>query len=441
MSASLFDSPLHTELFPTGPAARLFTDSAALRAMLLVEAALARGQGDLGLIPETSAAAIERAAHEVQIDPAALAQATGENGVPVPAFVAAFRAEMKAPEHAQYVHWGATSQDIMDTGLMLRMRQWIALAEADLKVLLKRLADNAEAHAETVMAARTYGQVATPTTWGALLAQWGNPLLNAAQALASLRAATLWVSLSGAAGTSAVWGETAPALRAAFATKLGLHDPERSWHTDRGPVLRLGAWMTEVTSALGALGSSITGLAASGIEEASLAGGGVSSTMPQKQNPVTASSLSALALHASGLNSSLVAAASHQHQRDGAAWFAEWMVLPQLALGTAASLKLAIRLVEQLKPNATAMAQNIEAGYGVIHAEALAFALSRTIPRSDARAEVEALCAKARQNKTPLRDLVAAKYPDLMSEVFDDTARVGGAPQAARDFAQRVRML
>ena len=119
MAASVFDSPLFSRLFPAGEVGKLFTDSAELRAMLLVEGALAKAQGALGVIPETAAAYIHRAAMEVQIDQAGLAEPTGQNGVSVPGLVAAFRAAMQAPEHAQYVHWGATSQDIIDTGLML----------------------------------------------------------------------------------------------------------------------------------------------------------------------------------------------------------------------------------------------------------------------------------------------------------------------------------
>ena len=123
MAASVFDSALYAKLFATGETGRLFSDSAAIRAMLLVEGALAKVQGALGVIPELSAAAIHRASMEIQIDPGALADATGINGVSVPGLVAAFRAEMNAPEHAAYVHWGATSQDIIDTALMQGRRR------------------------------------------------------------------------------------------------------------------------------------------------------------------------------------------------------------------------------------------------------------------------------------------------------------------------------
>ncbi len=346
MAASVFDSPLYAQLFPTGEAGRLFSDSAAVRAMLLVEGALAKVQGRLGVIPEVSAAAIHRASLEVLIDPGALAAATGQNGVSVPGLVAAFRTEMQAPEHAQYIHWGATSQDIIDTGLMLRLRQALALAEDDLRAILTRLGDQAERHAATPCPARTYGQRATPTSWGAVLASWGMPLADALDALPAVRDASLWVSLSGAAGTSAALGPRAQETRAGLAEALGLRDPGRSWHVDRGPVLRIADWMGQVVATLSGMGHTLVGLSMSGIDEVTMGRAGASSTMPQKQNPVGASALIALGHHMAGLRASLQSAAAHQHQRDGAAWFTEWMVIPQICLGTASALAQARDLTE-----------------------------------------------------------------------------------------------
>ena len=155
MAGSVFDSGLYGKLFGAGEAGRLFTDSAEVRAMLLVEGTLAKVQGRMGLIPEISAAAIHRATLEITLDPSGLATATAQNGVPVPGLVAAFRKEMQAPEHTQYLHWGATSQDIHDTGLMLRLRQLLVLLERDLRALLSDLAALAETHAELPMPGRT----------------------------------------------------------------------------------------------------------------------------------------------------------------------------------------------------------------------------------------------------------------------------------------------
>jgi 3-carboxy-cis,cis-muconate cycloisomerase len=439
MAASVFDSPLFAQLFSTGDAGRLFSDTAAIRAMLLVEGALAQAQAAQGIIPEISAQAIQRATMEIQIDPGAIAAATGENGVSVPGLVAAFRAEMNAPEHAQYVHWGATSQDIIDTGLMLRLRQMLLLAQVDLRAIIAALAAQAELHADTPMAARTWGQQAAPTSWGAVVADWGHALCDLEDALPALRVSSLWVSLSGAAGTASALGPQAADTRAALARGLGLHDPARSWHVDRGPILRIADWLVQVTATLARMGGTVVALAGTETAEVTLGAAGASSTMPQKQNPVAASALVALGHQATGLRAALAPATQHLHQRDGAAWFAEWMVLPQIALGTACALRHARTLTAYMAPEPARMAATLEGNLGLIHAEALSFALARTLPRPQAQAAAKALCHAARSSGTQLETLARAAHPDLPSGLFDAAQALGLAPQDARAFAARAR--
>lgn len=435
MAGSVFDSTLFAELFPTGDTGRLFTDSAAIRAMLLVEGALANVQGAQGIIPAESAAAIHRATLEVQIEPGALSNATGQNGVVVPTLVAGFRREMQAPEHAQYVHWGATSQDIIDTGLMLRLRQSLMLIEADLQQTLAHMGSLARTHADQPMAARTYGQDATPTSFGAVVAEWGRPLLGLLDELPGLRDTCLLVSLSGAAGTASALGPDAAQTRADLAQTLGLNDPGRGWHNDRTAILRLADWMTRLTLALGKLGEDATALTQIAIGELTLGGAGASSTMPQKQNPVAPSALVALARQGVGLNSVLQGAAMHRHQRDGAAWFGEWMCLPQIVLGAASSARIAMTLCATLQPDPDRMAATLADGLDMIHAEALSFALAAGLRRPEAQAAVKALCREALETRTPLRALVARDWPDLDPTLFDPMHQMGNAPEAARAFA------
>ncbi len=438
MAASVFDSPLHAHLFPTGEAGRLFSDSAAIRAMLLVEGALARAQGTLGVIPELSAAAIGRAAMEIAIDPGAIAKSTGENGVSVPGLVAAFRAEMNAPEHAQYVHWGATSQDIIDSGLMLRLRQLLVLAEADLRAILSALADQAERHADLPMAGRTWGQQATPTSWGAVLADWGHELCDLTEALEPLRGSSLVVALSGAAGTSSALPHPAE-TRAALAEGLGLADPGRSWHVARGPILRIADWLVQVTGVCARMGAALVAMTGTEVAEVRIGAAGASSTMPQKQNPVGPSMMQALGYHATALHAALGPGTQHLHQRDGAALFTEWMVLPQLALGAASALQRTRSVVTGLAPDAERMAANLAAGQGLIHAEALSFALARQMPRPEAQAATKVLCRAALAQGETLEKLARAAHPDLPEGLFDPARALGQAPVDARAFAARVR--
>lgn len=440
MAASVFGSSLLGQLFHTGEVGRLWTDSAEVRAMLLVEGALAKVQGTQGVIPEISAAFIHRSSLEVQIDPGGLAAATATNGVSVPGLVTAFRKAMEAPEHAQYAHWGPTSQDIIDTGLMLRLRQTLAAQEDTLRAILAILAHEARAYADTPMPARTYGQHATVTSWGAVLAQWGTPLAEALDRLPTLRSDALWVSLSGAAGTASALGPQAAETRAKLAQALGLSDPGRVWHTDRGPLLRITEWMADVVATLGGMGHSLIGLAGSDCAEVRLGEAGNSSTMPQKQNPVAPSVLVALNHQMAGLRASLQAASAHQYQRDGAAWFTEWLVLPQIALCAASALETAKALIGNVTPDTTRMLAHV-GGLELVHAEALSFALTSKMSRTEAQAATKTLVAKAVEANTPLSKLAVAAHPELPTGLFAPRAQMGLAPADARTFAKRIEAL
>jgi len=441
MSGSVFDSPLHAKLFPTGDMGRLFTDTAEVRAMMLVEGSLAKVQGALGIIPELSAAAIHRASLELQIDPAGLGTATGINGVTVPGLVAEFRKLMQAPEHAQYLHFGATSQDIADTALMLRVRQLLGLQDTALRALLGDLARLAHDHAETAMVARTYGQSATLSSFGAMVAVWGNMLADLVDALPALRDGVLWVSLSGAAGTGSVLGPDPDRVRADLAAAVGLRDPKRSWHADRGPILRLAAWQTQVTAALGKMAQDILIMTQSGLKTVSLDAKGGSSTMPQKENPVQPSAIVALANMAAGLNATLTQAAQHREARDGAAWFTEWMSLPQLCLTAGSALILSGTMIAGLAPNATALSAQIQNTDDMILAEAITFALAHKMPRPDATDRVKAMVKEAFAQDTRLLEVVKSQHPDLDLAQFEPAKQLGSAPHFARDFAARVSSL
>ena len=436
MTASLYDSAMFRDLVADRDTAVLFTDTAELRAMLLVWGALAQAQAAAGLVPEVSARAIQRAAMEIQVDPAALAQATGQNGVVIPALLAAFRSEMKAPEHSEWVHYGATSQDIVDTALALRLRQVLALAETRLRAILAALGTLARTHAETPMAGRTFGQLASPTSFGAVAAGWGWPLLHLLQALPAQRAAVLRVSLGGAVGTLSMMQGKGAEVRAGLARGLGLADPGHAWHTDRSGIAGLSAWITQVTGALGKIGADLTLMAQSGIGEAQAGTPGASSTMPQKQNPTGPGLLQAIAAHVAGLNTVMQGAQVHRQQRDGAAWFAEWLSFPQICLGLGRSLALGQSLAETIRPDAAQMLHHIDDGSGLIYAEALSFALAGQMPRSEAQKAIKALCAEVLSTGTPLPVLAARKWPALDgAALFTPRAQLGEAPAEARAFA------
>ena len=434
MSTSVFDSGLHRAVFGDAEVARLLSDSAEVRAMMLVLGSLAKVQGASGVIPEVSGAFLHRATMEIQVDPEGLG---GANGVSVPGLVAAMHKALEAPEHAQYLHWGATSQDIQDSAQSLRMRQILALLEARLSAVLDRLANMAEAFAETPQAARTYGQVAVPSSFGALVASWGWPLLRLLQRLPEVRTHVLAVSLSGAAGTASQLGPDPRGVRAALAEALGLADPGQSWHTGRDRIVELAQWLGAVCSATGKIGEDVLRLSRSDVAELHLGSAGASSTMPQKQNPVAASVLVALARFAPAQAALL--AHPHGEARDGAAWFTEWLALPPLAAAAGRASALAGDVVEGLSPDATAMAARLNDPLGLIHAEALSFALARQMPRPEAQATLKALAAEAGKSGRALPDLVAEACPEAPLPDLTPPASLGHAPSEARAFAQAAR--
>lgn len=442
MATSPFDSAMYRDLFHDDEAGKLFTDSAAVRAMLIVEGTLAKVQGEMGLIPEDSAFFIHRSALEVQVDPAGLSVETGQNAVCVPALLKAFAKAMEAPEHARYMHWGATSQDIIDTALVLRLRQLITLFETRIDTLSRSLGQVSADHAMTPMLARTFGQAATLTSFGALAADWGWPVFRAKLRLATLKQDLLSVSLSGAAGTLGAMGAHGPEVRSALATALRLHDPGMSWHASRDRMAEFAAWMTMAAGALGKMGEDLLLLTRTDIDEVALAATGGSSTMPQKTNPIAPSVLVALSRQLTALNTAMQGAMLHREHRDGAAWMVEWMSLPQMCMGLAKSLAVAIDLVAGLSPRPDRMQAAIDATGGLIHAEALSFALTAHMLRPDAQEAVKTLCAKARDTEADLATLVRERWPDLdVAAVFDGAHALGNAPEQAKTFAAMTKGL
>ena len=440
MPASPADSAIYGKLFGDADVGRLFTDSAEIRAMMLVEGALAKVQGELGLIPETSALAIHRASIELQLDPGGLGASVARNAVPVPEIVRLFREAMQAPDHAAYLHWGATSQDIMDTGLALRLRQALAILDQRLVSVTLALADLAETHADTPMVAKTYGQAAVVTSFGAVVAGWGMPLLRHRDRLKSVGKDVRIVSLSGAAGTLSAMGEKGPQVRAMLAEALALDDPGASWHSTRDGIAALSGWLTGVTGSLGKMGEDLLLMTHSGLDEIDLPSGGGSSTMPQKSNPVAPSVLSAIARQTVALNSVIQSALPHRQQRDGAAWLSEWLSLPQLVILTARALAVAEDLARTIAPDPVAMRQQINATNGMVFAEALSFALAAAMPRHEAQAASKALIQAAVRDGQDLEAVARAAHPGLdFTSIFSPEHQLGTAPAEARDFASRAR--
>lgn len=435
---SPFDDPLTARLYGDAEVAALFGTGAAIRAMLRVEGALASAEGALGIIPEASAAAIAGAAATVTLDPEAIGKGVAEAGVPVPALVAGFRAALPK-EHGAWLHWGATSQDVVDTGLVLRLRDLCDLIDARLATLIAAFAAQAEKHRDTVMAARTRNQIATPTTLGAKIAVWTAPLLTHRERLAELRPRLLRVSLAGASGTNAALAGRGPEVMRALAAELGLGAAEIPWHADRSAMAEFGAFLALVAGSLGKIGTDLILLGQSEVGEVQAGTGGGSSTMPQKSNPVSAEALVTLARVAATQLPGLYAAMLGAQERDGAAWPVEWFTLPALAVAAAAGLRTATDLANSLRANPERMASALMADGGLMMAEAATFALAGHMPRPEAAAVVKEAVKRVRDHGGTL----AAALPPMDGiewvEVLDPATQTGDAGAIVDALLARLR--
>lgn len=438
MSTAVADHALLGELFGDAALARHLDAAAEIAAMIRFEAALAEMQGRLGIVPEAAGRSIAATLAETTVAPETLAPGTRAAGVPVPALVAHLRAAI-GPPHGGYVHWGATSQDVMDTGLVLRLRDCLDLLEERLEVLLDRLSAAAEAHARLEMAARTRAQVATPTVLGLRIAGWRAPLARCQTRLAELRPRLLVVQLGGAAGTQSVFGAQGVALMEGLAHALGLGCPAKPWHAERDALVELANWLAMVTGLLGRIGGDLILLGRSEIGELAAGTGGGSSTMPQKANPVQAESLVALARQAGAQAGLAQQALLHQEERDSTAWALEWMVLPALLQAAGAALNHATALAGTLTPKPPRMAETLARGGGTVHAEALAFSLAGQIPLPEAQAMVKAAARAVSEHGGSLeaqlaeacrgRGLTAPSAPE-------GAAAEAAAPLIARSLAE-----
>ncbi|MEM6463794.1 MAG: 3-carboxy-cis,cis-muconate cycloisomerase [Pseudomonadota bacterium] len=347
MSVSVFEHPVLSALLGDEPVAAHFSVSAEIQAMLRFEAALAHCEEAAGVIPEGSSDRIAEACKQFTPDMHAMKQATVRDGVCVPEMVRQLRATLD-PDIKQFFHFGATSQDVVDTALVLRLKPVLAELEARIAVVLEHIASADERFGHRPLTAHTRMQIAIPITVGDKLAAWRRPLQELATGLDRIRGLVLKLQFGGAAGTLDQLGEKSPAVLAQLAKALDLGDCG-CWHTDRTSLAELAGWLSQVTGVLGKVGQDVALMAQNEVGAVKLSGGGTSSAMAHKHNPVSAEVLVALA----GFNATLVGgmhrALVHENERSGAAWTMEWMLLPQMAVASAASLRTAIRMVGSIE--------------------------------------------------------------------------------------------
>ncbi len=406
MTVSPFDSEIHGRLFGDPEINALFSDEAALRTMVAVEVVLARVQARLGLIPERAADAIERAAAKFTPDLADIAAGTEQTGVPVVPLVRQLRAAVGG-DAADYVHWGATSQDIVDTGLVLRLHTAFDLLSARLGRLIEQLAALADTHRGTVMAARTRTQQAVPTSFGLKTAGWLQALADGRDRLGELRPRLLVVQFGGAAGTLSALGDKGFAVMEALARELDLSAPPAPWHSRRAAMAEFAGALSLLTGAIGKIGQDLMLLAQSEVGEVTPGAGGGSSTMPQKANPVGCEVMVTAARLNAALVSAMHQALIQEHERGGPGWQLEWATLPQMVACAGGALHHALAVTAGLEVHGERMRANLDASDGLVLAEAAGFALAAHMSRDEAQALVKEACRTVAKTGRPLMDVLA----------------------------------
>nr|CEL18607.1 3-carboxy-cis,cis-muconate cycloisomerase [Kibdelosporangium sp. MJ126-NF4]CTQ98092.1 3-carboxy-cis,cis-muconate cycloisomerase (EC 5.5.1.2) [Kibdelosporangium sp. MJ126-NF4] len=421
------------------------TDEAFLQAMLDVEAALARTQASLGLVPDTAARAITAAAHADRLDVVALARQARAAANPVVAFVPAFTTVVSEvdPDAAEYVHRGSTSQDILDSAFMLVSRRVLGLLDADLGHVANALARLADEHRATVQAGRTLTQHAVPVTFGLKAAGWLHLALDAIERVRVV-ASRLPAQLGGAAGTLAAYAEYAAIdgdgvdgadLVAPFAAELGLAEPVLPWHAARTPIADLGAVLAFVTGALGKFALDVQTLSRTEIAEVSepaAPGRGASSAMPQKRNPVLATLIVTAARQVPAHAAILAQSMLSEDERAGGAWHAEWQPLREALRLAGGAAHLAVELAEGLQVYPERMLENVNLTRGEIVAERLNVALAPALGKAAAKKILAGASREAAETGKPLAEVLAGRselsgLTDRLAGLLDPAGYVGAA--------------
>lgn len=405
----MINSMLYRDAFGTPAMRDVFSDHRQIERYIDVEIALARAEAQVGVIPQAAADAIAERARYDALDLERLKRDTENVGYPILPLV-----EQLADvcgEAGGYLHWGATTQDIMDTALVLQLRDAFELVDADIDTLRGSLADLAQRHRDTPMAGRTHLQHALPITFGYKAAVWLSMFDRHAERLAQLRPRVLVGSFAGAAGTLASLGERGFEVQAALMAELGLGEPAISWHTARDGLAEAVQWLGLVTASLGKIAQDVMLMMATEFGEAYepfVKGRGASSTMPQKRNPIACEIIAGATKAVRQHGALMLDAAIQDFERATGPWQAEWIAIPESFVLTAGALAQANFMLGALEVDADRMARNLDMTHGLIVAEAVMMNLAEHTGRQQAHDIVYDACRAAADGSKHLADVLVA---------------------------------
>ena len=439
------DGPILGVLYGSDAMRAVFAEHAYFQRMLDVEAALARVQARLGIIPSDAAAAIEQAARYENLDPAELAASARNVGYPVVGLVAGL--SRAAGTAGAWTHWGATTQDIMDTATVLQVREGLALIRTELLAVLRALTAQAGRHRDTVMAGRTHLQQALPTSFGLKCAVWAAPFIGHLQRLDQLRPRVEQVEFAGAAGTLASLGDQGIAVMEGLAADLDLAAPAAPWHVCREALAETVSFLGIICGSLAKLATDIILLCQTEVAEVSepyVAGRGASSTMPQKRNPIASEYILAAARGVQALVPLMLGAMAQDHERATGPWQAEALALPQAFVLTHGALLQARAIAEGMVVDPTRMRRNLDLTHGLIVAEAVMMGLAPQLGRGEAHHVVKHACDTALAEGIALADALArepavvAKLDRAAIERLTDPGQYLGSTHAFIDRVLQV---
>jgi 3-carboxy-cis,cis-muconate cycloisomerase len=427
------------QLFRSDDVVKIFSNRAGLQGMLDFEAALARAEARAGVIPSAAAKAIAAKCKAELFDAAAIAagaKLAGNLAIPlVKALTASVTASDKAA--ARFVHWGATSQDAIDTGLVLQLRDALKFIDADLARVIRALEQLAVAHRSTITVGRTWMQQALPTTFGAKVAVWLDALQRCSGRLPETRQRALVLQFGGAVGTRAALGGRGAEVAKFLSEDLQLGPATVPWHAGRDRMAEVATTLALCVGSLGKIARDIALLAQTEIGELAEPGGdgrGASSTMPHKRNPVTAAVVLSAAMRVPGLVSTMLSAMTQENERGLGGWHAEWETLPEIVGLTAGALHHMAEMLPRLEVDVDRMRQNLDATRGLIYAEDVSMALGEKIGKSEAHKLVEAASGRASKQKRHFRDILSddsqiTKHvtPGALAELFEPQNYLGEA--------------
>ena len=418
MAASLIDSSIFQGIFSSDEMRQVWSDENRTSKYIDVERALAIVQARLKLIPQEAADEIVSHCHLEQIDMARLRQQTERIGYPILGVVTQIN-QLCRDKLGEYVHWGATTQDITDTATVLQIREALAIVERELAAISAAMAKLAKEHRDTPVIGRSNLQQAIPVTFGYKIAGLLSAIERHRKRLAQLKERVLVVEFAGAAGTLASLQTGAMETQAGLAAELGLKQPVIAWHTIRDNIAEVGAFLGLVGGTLGKLSMDVKLMMQTEVGEVYEPyhhGRGSSSTMPQKRNPISScyihAAISVVRQHAAALMDAMVA----DHERSTGPWEIEWIVLPEAFCLMAGALKQSRFVLEGLQVDAQAMRSNIDMTEGLVMSEAVMMGLGPYIGREYAHDLVYDLCRQAIAEKKPLLDLLAA-HPEIAKHV------------------------